>query len=168
MIPPGLTPIASASPNGSVQLRASFARWRETLQRNGKLMVVGVAQALANEIHSGGKHSPGTPIGNPSLWAHPAPKGYVGGFARSNWDAAIGAVPTGSNAGSPGASLARMEASAAALNVGETWVASNSAPYIGRLEFDQWSQQAPNGFVRPATRAIQQIVDEVGAHLESR
>jgi len=154
MIPPGLTPVASASPTGDLQLRASFARWRETLKTNGKLMVVGVAQHLANEIHSGGRYSPGTPIDT--------------GFARSNWDAAIGGLPAGSSAGSPGAALARMEESALALQVGETWFMGNSAPYIGRLEFDAWSQQAPDGFVRPAARAIQQIVDEVGAHLESR
>lgn len=149
-----IRPVPSASPRGSLELRASFARWRETLQRNGRLLVQGVAQTLANEIHSGGKYSPGTPIDT--------------GFARANWDAALGGVPTGGSAGSPGAALERMEGAAQALTVGETWVAANNAPYIGRLEFDQWSAQAPDGFVRPAARAIQQIVDEVGAHLESR
>lgn len=154
MIPPGLSPVASAGPHGAFVVRASFARWRELVQRRGGLLVKGVAQTLANEIHSGGKYSPGTPIDT--------------GFARANWDAEIGGPPTGGSAGSPGASLARMESKALALQVGETWVASNSAPYIGRLEFDGWSQQAPDGFVRPAAPAIQQIVDQVGAHLESR
>jgi hypothetical protein len=124
------------------------------VQRNGKLLVQGVAQTLANEIHSGGKHSPGTPIRT--------------GFHRANWDAAIDTVPAGGTAGTPGESLARMHDVAAQLTVGETWTAANSGPAIGRLEFDGWSPQAPDGFVRPAARAIQQIVDEVGAHLESR
>lgn len=149
----GPRPVASASPNGAMELRASFQRWRELVKNNGKRLVTGVATALANEIHSGGRYSPGTPIHT--------------GMHRSFWDAEIGAVPSGAPAGSPDESLSRMLDKAQALEVGETWNAANGGPAIGRLEFDQWSDQAPDGFVRPAARAIQQIVDEVGEHLET-
>ena len=155
----GPRPVASASPGGAIALRASFQRWRELMKRNGRLLVQGVASTLANEIHSGGKYSPGTPIKT--------------GFHRANWAAGIDSAPIGVSVGesllaNPGATLDQMQAKARDLEVGQTWIASNSGPAIGRLEFDGWSQQAPDGFVRPAARAIQQIVDEVGAHLESK
>ena len=155
MIPAGLTPVYSASPGGRETVRADFAtRWSELLKRRGQLLVRGVAQTLANEISSGGKYSPGTPIDK--------------GFHRASWDAAIGSVPAGGSAGTPGAALARMEEQALALEVGQTLYLTNDGPAIRRLEFDGWSQQAPDGFVRPAARAIQQIVDEVGEHLEAQ
>lgn len=158
-IPPGLKPVASASPGGAVELRASFQRWRDLVKRNGKQLVQQTAAVLANEIHSGGKYSPGTPIAT--------------GFHRANWAAGINMVPVGVSVGekllaNPNATLDQMVAKAQELEVGQTWIASNNGPAIGRLEFDQWSDQAPDGFVRPAARAIQQIVDEVGAHLESK
>ena len=35
-----------------------------------------------------------TPVGNPSLWKNPPPKGYVGGRLRGNWNVGIGSINT--------------------------------------------------------------------------
>src|SRR5688572_7125294 len=110
-------PVASASPGGAIALRASFQRWRDLVRRNGTLLVQGVASTLANEIHSGGKHSPGTPIRT--------------GFHRANWAAAIDGVPSAAQAWSAEAAAEQMQATARELAVGQAWVASNGGPAIG-------------------------------------
>jgi hypothetical protein len=125
-------------------------------------LVQGVAVMLAKEIQVGGKHGPGTPVGNPSLWQRPAPKGYVGGYARQAWVAALNGLP------GPGAAGAAPVEVALQVKIGTTFTMANYAPYIRRLEFDSWSSQAPDGFVRPVERATQQIVNEVAAHLRNR
>jgi hypothetical protein len=34
-----------------------------------------------------------TPVGDATLWKHPAPKGYIGGRARGSWQHGVGSVP---------------------------------------------------------------------------
>lgn len=125
------------------------------------------ATVAYNEMSSGGKYSPGTPIDE--------------GTARQHWDAAIGDLPAGGDAG--GSADARVVAAIAAFEPGETLFVTNNAPYIRRLEFgfigtdalgryyigfgpksvNGRSSQAPDGFVRPAAEAFPQIVAEVVA-----
>jgi hypothetical protein len=86
------------------------------------------------------------------------------GRARANWQCSIGAPASGevsynSDAGKGIAAPKESGASAYAIAAGATSVASaprnifwitNNLPYINRLEFDQWSNQAPSGMVRLA------------------
>lgn len=123
------------------------------------LFVKGFTQTLFNEIQSGGRYSPGTPIDT--------------GFARANWVGGIGApgvAPLESSPRNPGddyradAAAARAQVDATALRAqpGDTVYLSNSAPYIRRLEFG-WSRQAPRGMIRLALQNAQAIADEVAA-----
>lgn len=76
------------------------------------------------------------------------------GRARANWFTSIG---TPSNVtveyegaqSAAGFAIGRASAEIASAPRNIFWI-SNNLPYISRLEFEQWSKQAPNGMVRLA------------------
>lgn len=125
------------------------------------------AVELFNEVQSGRKYSPGTPIDT--------------GFHRANWDLAIGPIRprpaplTQADAeAQPGAAAAAAGARAReAADTLRTWRPGdpvsmwNTGPAILRLEFG-WSQQAREGMIRPAVRNAQAIADDVAAVIARR
>ena len=101
-----------------------------------------------------------TPVGNPDRWAPeslPAPPGYVGGRARSNWQSSVlvpkGGEPNGPNAQSyPGAgdTKALNRQGIASLKPYSRSFSTNNTPYIVALNNRPnpntgggWSSQAP-------------------------
>lgn len=148
------------SAHGDVQtFRATVEEWERVIPERMTLLVRGAAQTLANEVQSGGRYSPGTPVDT--------------GFARANWDAAVNSMPSAGDAGSPEAAEARVNAAIQQMEIGDQLTLANSAAYIRRLEFGfvgtdaagRTYNQAGRGFIRLALNAWQQIVDEVGAFL---
>ena len=97
-----------------------------------------------------------TPVGNPTKWKRKAPKGYVGGQARRNWQVTVGTPSrtilagidqTGQTATTEGyAAIGRITAPSA------VWIA-NPLPYMQQLE-NGWSKQAPTGMVANAVAAV--------------
>lgn len=154
-----------------VRLLKRAAEKAETAPRD---ILQGAAVALANEMMTGGDHSPGTPIDD--------------GFHRSHWDAAIGTVPAGVKAADPGAAAGRVLEAILEFEPGKILYITNNGPAIRRLEFGFTgtdalgrhyagfgprsvkgrSSQAPDGFIRPAAEAWSQIVAKVAANLERR
>jgi hypothetical protein len=86
------------------------------------------------------------------------------GRARANWQSSIGSPASGevsftSDAGKGISAPATSAGSTYAITAGAAAIASaprnifwisNNLPYIYRLEFEQWSKQAPSGMVRLA------------------
>lgn len=107
-----------------------------------------------------------SPVGNPNLWKTPAPKGYVGGRFRANWQLGIGAAPVGvldaidqSEDGEDTRNkilndLPKMNAA------GKIYWLVNNLPYAERLEKGWSYEQAPNGMVGLAIADWQNIVDK--------
>ena len=109
-----------------------------------------------------------TPVGNPDLWKEsslPAPKGYVGGRARANWQISIGS-PGSSASVAPETGVKHKDkisglqeaegfaAMASAKAGGTIWI-YNNLRYIKRLE-DGWShKQAPLGMVAVSLAEIE-------------
>ena len=87
-----------------------------------------------------------TPVGNPSQWQNPAsaPAGYVGGRARGNWQCTIGAPFVGED---DSGSVIKAQ-NAIPRRAGSVVYLTNNVPYIGALEYDFHSRQAPAGMVR--------------------
>lgn len=147
---------------------ADMAKWETQTQHELTLLCQGFATTLFNEIQSGGKYSPGTPIRT--------------GFHRAMWDAGVGEIPnnpppiTQAEAeANPGAGRAavtesaqRAQRSILEFGPGQVLHVVNRGPAIRRLELDGHSQQAPAGFVRLALAQAQQILDEVAAFLVRR
>lgn len=91
-----------------------------------------------------------SPVGNPTLWKEKAPKGYVGGRFRGNWQFAIGAPPVGELAtiDPTGAqTLGALGAAVADVKMGDTGYVVNNLQYSVALEYGH-STQAPAGMVR--------------------
>ncbi len=74
-----------------------------------------------------------TPVGNPSLWKYPAPKGYIPGTLKKNWKIDFRSKEV---------------------------IISNDAPYGMRVEYG-WSTQAPYGMLRRAIADFPTLVEQV-------
>lgn len=94
------------------------------------------------------------------------------GRARGNWQTSSGAPVSGTTtrndqtgpvgsvtAKSTGAAIADVEG--LTMQIGDVIFLTNNLPYIGRLEYDYWSGQAPHGMVRKNMARVQKIVDDV-------
>ncbi len=132
--------------------RANLQKFAEKQKRDVNRLFVGVAlRALENVVRR-------TPVGDPSLWQSPAPKGYLGGTARNSWHVTLGQpsseeVKNGADKSGGGA----MREGAAAINqakLGDTIYLNNTVPYIRRLEYGH-STQAPEGMVRVTLSEIE-------------
>ena len=135
--------------------KANLDLMRRTFQRTALMMIGSVVVGDPG-------YSPGTPVGNPSLWKHPAPPGYVGGFARASWYTFVAEGAGGSPAiGEVGANsdpVAQADAAITDAHLGHTIWEVNGAPYAVALEFGH-STQAPAGMVRMTLSASQEIVN---------
>ena len=114
------------------------------------------------------------PVGNPSIWdgravgknypARKAPKGYVGGRSRGNWQISVDVPGTSSvidfeqgvSHEDPVGAMQEAEAfaNAAKAKFGQTIWIYNNVRYIKRLE-DGWSTQAPVGMVAVSIAEIE-------------
>lgn len=81
------------------------------------------------------------------------------GRARGNWQTTIGAPATGEvDRLGEGDAVKEVSATVADFSGGKVIYLSNNLPYIYRLEYDGWSDQAPGGMLRKNVARIQQIV----------
>ncbi|QQP96546.1 hypothetical protein [Lysobacter enzymogenes] len=103
-----------------------------------------------------------SPVGNPSLWKGKAPKGYVGGRLRANWNTRLGGPDlstttavdkSGQNTISTGSAII-----GGADGQQDIYI-MNSLPYVREIEYEGHSKQAPAGMVRVTVTEFQTYVD---------
>ncbi len=109
-----------------------------------------VAFDLRDNIIVGGPFSPGTPVDT--------------GFARASWWMDVNGAGEAPNltpgaAVPPGGPVEQIGLSIAGLKAGDVFGLNNGAEYIEALEFGH-SGQAPEGMVRVAVAAGQEILDQ--------
>lgn len=125
------------------QFAESMRRYAGQIEKNAPRVQREVAAAVLQAVIVS------TPVGNPTLWKGPHPKGYVGGRARANWLVGVGSAPTG-----------EVDVGHDAMTAGEAVIASaagtradihitNNVPYIVPLN-EGHSHQAPAAFVETA------------------
>lgn len=107
-----------------------------------------------------------TPVGNPSLWKHKAPKGYVGGRLRANWNVSLLApdestTDTIDKAG--GATITRGSARIDGYAGGDIYI-TDSLPYAQSIEYGH-SSRAPFGMVRVTVAEFDIFVNKAVASL---
>lgn len=105
-----------------------------------------------------------TPVGNPDVWAvKRAPKGYVGGRLRANWNVSLGAPDTSTtDAIDPAGALAIERgklAMAEATGTQDVFIA-NSLPYAIPIEYGHSGVQAPEGMVRITVAEFQDYMTQ--------
>ena len=102
-----------------------------------------------------------SPVGDPTYWKNPPPKGYVGGRFRANWQYGSNAMnlTTTEKIDKDGSSTISALVGAVDENaVGMKHYLTNSLPYAMRLE-EGWSvRQAPSGMVGLTVLEYQPIV----------
>jgi hypothetical protein len=112
-----------------------------------------------------------TPVGQPSTWKNPsgAPPGYVGGRARANWFPTIG-TPSDDTTDSTNQNESASRITGIKEQIaGNVYYLTNNLPYIRRLEYDNWSKQAPRGMVRVTLReALSELKRAVSNNSKSR
>lgn len=113
-------------------------------------------------VRIGGELDRRSPVGDATYWKNPAPKGYVGGRFRGNWQLGIDRIPQGEtgNIDMTGAETqGRIVAAIPEKASGKVFYLVNNSPYGPRIERG-WSRQAPQGLVALTAIQFQQIVDE--------
>lgn len=81
------------------------------------------------------------------------------GRAKGNWQTTIGTPASGTvDRLGESEALSDVNQQTASFGAGKVIYLSNNLPYIYRLEYDGWSQQAPGGMLRKNVARIQQIV----------
>lgn len=88
------------------------------------------------------------------------------GRARANWIPSVGSPDTAVTAEIDKSGDKSLGAVAVEVNYayGDIFYLTNSLPYIKRLEYDAWSQQAPGGFVR---LSVQQFKKNLASHVRN-
>jgi hypothetical protein len=77
------------------------------------------------------------------------------GRARGNWHCTVGAPFSGQDATGTDGSIQ----SAIPRRAGSVVYLTNNVPYIGRLEYDAHSRQAPNGMVRVSVALFEGVLN---------
>lgn len=111
-----------------------------------------------------------SPVGDPSNWASPAPKGYIGGHFRANWQYSYGAplrtiLPDIDKGGQQ--TVDRLAASLPPKMSGLVHFLSNNLPYGPALETG-WSKQAPAGMVGITMREVQMIINRATREVKAK
>jgi hypothetical protein len=119
-------------------------------------IIIGVDEALVER----------SPVGNPTLWKHLAPPGYVGGRFRANWQYAEREAP-GGMLWTPivGPFPAKNEIDVAAEGGGKIHYLVNNLPYAQALEDGHSTQAPPAGIVSLTVIEFEPIVKEAVAKL---
>lgn len=134
----------------------SLARFAEVAPDKARTVVRKVAlDALSRVVLR-------TPVGNPSLWKHKPPAGYVGGRLRANWNVSVGApdVSVSFRRDKAGQVTIARGTNAITASDGERSIyIVNSLPYVREIEYEGHSRQAPAGMVRITVTELQTFVD---------
>lgn len=149
----------------NLRFEADLTRYTEAFGPQVDRIIQVATQTVFNEVQSGGKYSPGTPVDT--------------GYHRANWAGGIGEAPAaavlskpaqtrpGAHAADVAAAQEQLAGVAASARAGDVVVMENNGPAITRLE-DGWSGQAPEGMVKLTLLHAQEIVDEAAAYVLGR
>ena len=145
--------------NIQAYLKSMKANEQKALEASEKIINATVLQMYKNIIDR-------TPVGNPSLWSYPAPKGYDPGTLKASWHISFGSnmrntkgqFTSGSQlSGSGGLSL-KVKGS----DTNQTVSIYNNQLYAQRVE-NGWSTQAPQGMMRISVAEYTSILDKNAA-----
>jgi len=101
-----------------------------------------------------------TPVGNPDTWQNPAPAGYVGGRLRANWNTSIGRADVSTSTETANTAVTRGTARLSRFDGVQDIYIMNSLPYVRRIEYEGWSNQAKAGMVRVTVLEFQAFVEK--------
>lgn len=109
-----------------------------------------------------------SPVGDAKYWIKPAPKGYVGGRFRGNWQYGLNTINSTTSEvidKSGGKTINAIASQIPKESSGNIHYITNSLAYANRLETG-WSKQAPKGMVKLTVIEFAAIVSAAAAELK--
>lgn len=109
-----------------------------------------------------------SPVGDPTLWSHKAPPGYIGGRFRANWQYGHNTVPVDELIDidpSGQVTIDKIASQIPAQAAGGVHILVNNLPYAEALE-NGHSTQAPAGMVHLTVIEFQQAVNTAVAGMK--
>lgn len=102
----------------------------KSLKASEKSIRAAAIQTLSGIIYD-------TPVGNPTYWKNPPPKGYSGGSLRGNWQTTLNNPANGivntKQTGNSGASSQKLVSSTSGYKTTDTIYFTNNLPYAVRI-----------------------------------
>lgn len=148
--------------NNPQQFVAEFGKLLRVAGDKAEMVVKGSALSVLKSIEFK------SPVGDPATWSSPAPAGYTGGQFRANWNLSTVSMDltTTTNKDPQGnETIQRAEESLDKYKMGDKIFITNSLPYAFRLEYEGWSNQAPQGMVRITALEFEQYVRDEAAKI---
>lgn len=147
----------------NAEFKRNFAKVLERAGAKSEAVVRAAAMELLKRVVER------SPVGDSSMWKGPAPKGYVGGRFKANWQVAVGSINYGTGAAPDTSGASAMTRGAGTINgfpMGAQVFLTNSLPYARRIEYNAWSHQASAGVVRLTVLEYQQIIKKVAEQIK--
>lgn len=154
-------------PSFSVDMRKYAASKAENLHELTRVVVMGVMSGVTAR----------SPVGNRELWADnidrakrglpPAPKGYIGGRFRANWQLGVGEIPKGvmfdvsppASSYPTGEQTVRVNSKGIPRQAGgRMYYIANNLPYAQALEDGHSTQSPPGGMVKLTVMEFNQYI----------
>jgi len=108
-------------------------------------------------------------VGNPAYWKTPPPPDYKPGTLKKGWRISFSGFRDGDGQFTSASSIVQNHGMSLSINGGtKTAYIFNNTPYLERIEYQGWSKQAPNGFVRLAILRFTSIVDGNAAKFRTK
>lgn len=109
-------------------------------------------------------------VGNPALWKTPAPADYQPGTLKKGWRISFSGYRNDGGQFTSASSIISNYGMSLSVKSGgnKTAYIWNTTPYLERIEYQGWSKQAPNGFVRIAVMQFTSIVDGNAAKFRTK
>ncbi len=111
-----------------------------------------------------------TPVGNPDLWKHSPPPGYVGGRLRASWEVGLDRFEWTPGEIKPdpggGATIAKGTWKLQQWKPGEDIYIGTRLPYAPPIEYVGHSKQASAGMLRVSVSEWQSFIESAARSLE--
>ena len=148
----------------NAEFKRNFAKVLEKAGSKAEMLVRAASMELLKRVIEK------SPVGDPTMWKNneSAPKGYVGGRFKANWNVAVGSIDHGTNAPadkSGDSAMSRGKGIAMSFPMGAVVFITNSMPYSRKIEYDAWSKQASAGVVRITVMEYREIIKQVAAQI---
>ncbi len=136
----------------------SFEKWLSTMKEHQQKSLEACERTVNSTVREMvQKIIDRTPVGDPSLWHYPAPKGYKPGTLQASWEinntnssrsATTGRFKKQGQSSVSSNTAEQWEGIKLGLNTTPTITIANRQPYAWRVEYGSWSTQAPAGMMR--------------------
>lgn len=137
------------------------AKWLKQFQDNVKISLEAATKVVNNSVYDLYRVLYDTSVvGKPETWKSKPPANYTPGTLKEGWRISFSGLRDAGGKFASASAITNSHGMAVTLDGGsKTAYIFNNTPYLERIEYQGWSKQAPNGFVRIAVMQFTTIVE---------